>query len=102
MKCQRVRREVERIRDLPGGQPFGTGLNQQPEHGEAVFLRERGQGRDSIGFFHISIVIEIWTARSRVISIILEISSEMRRHELYEIRTGRGERWSDLRVKSTP
>jgi hypothetical protein len=59
MKRQRVRREFERICDLAGRQTFRPGLNQQPEHREAMLLRKSGQSRDGIGVFHISTIIEI-------------------------------------------
>jgi hypothetical protein len=59
MKRQRIGREVDRFGDLSGGHAVGSGLNQEPEHGEAVFLRESGQSRDGICLFHTSTNIEM-------------------------------------------
>ena len=48
MKGQRIRREIERFRHPPGGEPVRPGLDQQAENIEAVILGERGQGRDGV------------------------------------------------------
>jgi hypothetical protein len=59
MKRQRIRREAECIRELPRGHTLGSGLNQEPKHGEAMLLSQRGQSRHGIRIFHISMIIEI-------------------------------------------
>ena len=48
VKRQRIRRETERCRDLPGRKTIRSRLHQQPEDIEAIVLGERGQGRDGV------------------------------------------------------
>jgi hypothetical protein len=62
MKCQCVGRELELARDCTGGKPLRSRLHQQTEYIETAILGERGQGRDGIGVFHISMVIEMKAA----------------------------------------
>jgi hypothetical protein len=59
MEGKRVGRQAERSRDLAGRHAFGTRPHQQPERIEAILLRQRGQARQSLGLFHISMDIEI-------------------------------------------
>jgi hypothetical protein len=58
MKGQRVRSELEGARHSPGGHPFWSCLHQQAKDIQSVSLRERGQSRNSIIGFHISMIIE--------------------------------------------
>ena len=57
---------------LPGRQAVGTGLHQQPEHVEPVVLRQRGQRRQGVGVFHVSIITEI-NPRVNIASITIEM-----------------------------
>lgn len=59
MKRQGVWRHVERFRNLSGRQTFRSCLDQQTERVETALLRERGEGRNSLVLFHISILIEV-------------------------------------------
>jgi len=58
MKSQRIRREVEAVATAPAGMPRAR-LDKQPEDIKAIILGERGQRRDNICFFHISVSIEM-------------------------------------------
>jgi len=59
MEGQRVGRKRERVGDGSGRHAPRSGLHQQPEYFEAIFLCERGESRDSIFLFHISTNIEM-------------------------------------------
>ena len=58
MKRQRRRRQRRRSRDGAGGQALRRVLDQQPKHGEAVFLRQRAQCHQCSFCFHISNIME--------------------------------------------
>ena len=53
------RRDVGAQLQLADAETFRSGLHQQPEHIEPVFLSERRKRGDNIRLFHISTNIEI-------------------------------------------
>jgi hypothetical protein len=48
---------------LTGRQALGPGLHQGAEHIEPVVLSQGGEGRERIGLFHISAIIELMERR---------------------------------------
>jgi len=63
VECERVRREFQLGGDATGWHSVRPRLNQQAEHVETALLGERGQSRNSIKAFHISIDIEMFGRR---------------------------------------
>src|SRR2546428_11030116 len=62
VKRERGRRQLELFADAPGGEPFGSGLDQQPVGLEARLLSEGGERVDDLHHFHISRIMEITPA----------------------------------------
>ena len=62
MKRERVGREPKFLGDVTRGHALRSGLHQQAEDFQPVFLGKSGQGRDGVCFFHISANIEITAA----------------------------------------
>jgi hypothetical protein len=62
MESQRVGRDIESLGYLPGRHALRSRLNEQPEDVETAVLRKRGQSRDGILLFHISMDIEVVSA----------------------------------------
>ena len=58
MKGQRGRGDAEALGDPAGRQAAGAGLHQQAEHVEPIVLGERGQGRDDVSPYLITIEME--------------------------------------------
>ena len=74
MKGQRIRREVERVGDLPGRHAFRAGLHQQAKHREAIAPgRAPREPATACVVFHISTNMELWGGASRIISTIIEM-----------------------------
>jgi hypothetical protein len=59
MKGQRIGGYAERGRDLARRHSIGTGLHEQPEGIEPIFLGKCRKRGDGIILFHISIIMEI-------------------------------------------
>ena len=59
MERKRGRGKAEPFGDLPGGQPVRSHADQQPEHVEAMLLRQRRQRDHSVCLFHISSNMEM-------------------------------------------
>jgi hypothetical protein len=59
MKSQRIRCEVECVRDRTGWHPFRSRFHKQAENVKAIILGECSQSRDDICLLHISMVIEM-------------------------------------------
>lgn len=66
MKGQGGRRDAQVLADLAGGQPCRSGLDQQTEDRQAVFLSQGTKGSDRICYFHGSIIMEPWVASKRL------------------------------------
>jgi hypothetical protein len=62
MKRQGVRCKFQGRSDAARGHSLLSGPDKQAVHIQAIFLRKRGQSRDSIGVFHISIIVEIFSS----------------------------------------
>ena len=58
MERQRGRRDVEALGDLAGRQAVASGLHQQAEHVETIFLGEGRKRGDGSVRFHHSMIIE--------------------------------------------
>jgi hypothetical protein len=59
MEREGVGGEAELFGDVTGRHAVRSGLDQQAEDFQPVFLRQCGQGRDGVYRFHISTIIEI-------------------------------------------
>jgi hypothetical protein len=69
-QCAQVERcrgagQIQAIGDLAGGQAGRTGGDQQPQDGEACFLRQRGEDLRGCLNFHASSLVEIWVGVTR-------------------------------------
>ena len=69
MESQGIGREIESVCDRARWHALRSSLHKQPEYIEAIVLRERRQGGNSIRLFHISIVVEITFAVKYYFSI---------------------------------
>src|SRR5262249_9010982 len=69
MESQGVGREIESVCDCARWHALRSSLHKQPEYIEAIVLRERRQGSNSICLFHISIVVEITFAVKHYFSV---------------------------------
>ena len=58
---KRCGRQIERLADRPGGQAFGSCLDQQPKYLQARVVRESGKGINGFLRFHISRIVEMKT-----------------------------------------
>ena len=59
VKRQRVRRHADALREDPGGEAVGTGLDEDPVDGEPAVLGKGSKGFDGGGVVHISILLEL-------------------------------------------
>jgi hypothetical protein len=66
MECQRIWCEVESGGDGARGHALGSGLYKQAENIKAIILGERGQGRNDVCLFHISMNIEMTSWRQAI------------------------------------
>lgn len=60
MERQSSRRQPEPFSDLPDGKSSMSRLHQKAEDIEPGFLRECREGCQSVRFFHISNILDIW------------------------------------------
>ena len=73
--------DTELFGDLPGRQPGGARLHQQPEHLQAVLLGQGGQRGDGGFRFHISIIMKLWpdvkwpTVFLSAVAILMELAA---------------------------
>src|SRR5262249_28073120 len=59
MERERVGGESELLRDPSSGHTLRPCFYEQAEDIEAIFLRERSEGRDGLHRFHVSTIIEM-------------------------------------------
>jgi hypothetical protein len=66
MEGQGVRREFQGSGDAARKHSLWSGLDEQAKYVQAIFLPNRGQSRNRIDIFHISMIIEIWRLRQEL------------------------------------